>query len=87
MDGDDLAQRKQTHPMPRRDGEGPVVTFDALELAALLYGFLRGGIDATGGLGEGEGRGAHEDTISAFQLYTTKPSSILLLFAIVVLPI
>lgn len=45
--------------MPRRDGEGLVVTFDTLELAALLDGFLRGGIDAAGGLGEDEGRGAH----------------------------
>ena len=87
MNGDVFAKRKQTHPMPCRDGEGLVVTFNALELAALLDGLLRGGIDAAGGLGEGEGGGAHEDTISAFQLYTTKPSSILLLFAIVVLPI
>ena len=36
--------------MPCRDGEGLVVTFNALELAALLDGLLRGGIDATGGL-------------------------------------
>lgn len=40
--------------MPCRDGEGSVVTFDALELAALLDGLFRGGINATGGLGEGE---------------------------------
>jgi len=59
MDGDVLAQRKQTHPMPRRDGEGLVVTFDTLELAALLDGFLRGGIDTTGRLGEGEGGFTH----------------------------
>lgn len=87
MDGDVFAKRKQTHPVPCLDGESTVVTFDALELTALLDGLFGGGIDATGGLVEGEGRGAHEDTISAFQLYTTKPSSILLLFAIVVLPI
>ena len=36
--------------MPCRDGEGLVVTFNALELAALLDGLLRGGIDAAGGL-------------------------------------
>ena len=40
--------------MPRRDGEGLVVTFNPLELATLLDGLLRGGIDATGGLGEVE---------------------------------
>ena len=40
MDGDIFAERKQTHPVPCRDGEGPVVTFDAFELAALLDGFL-----------------------------------------------
>lgn len=45
--------------MPRRDGKGLVVTFDAFELAALLNGLLRGGIDAAGGLGEGEGGFAH----------------------------
>ena len=56
MDGDVLAQRKQTHPMPRLDGKGSVVTFYPLELAALLDCFLCCGIDATGGLGEGEGR-------------------------------
>lgn len=38
--------------MPCRDSEGSVVTFDALELATLLDGLLRGGIDATGGLGK-----------------------------------
>ena len=54
MDGDVLAKRKQAHPMPCRDGEGMVVTFNAFELAALLDGFLRGGIDATGGLTEVE---------------------------------
>ena len=52
MDGDVLAQRKQTHPMPCRDGEGSVVAFNPLELAALLDGLLRGSIDATGGVGE-----------------------------------
>lgn len=46
--------------MPRRDDEGTVVTFNALELAALLDSLLRGGIDATGGLGEIEGCGAHK---------------------------
>lgn len=45
--------------MPRRDGEGLVVTFDTLELAALLDGLLRGGIDTAGWLGEVEGGGAH----------------------------
>lgn len=45
--------------MPRRDGEGLVVTFYPLELAALLDGLLRGGIDTTGRLGEGEGRFTH----------------------------
>lgn len=73
--------------MPCRDSESVIVAYYLLKLAALLDGLFRGGIDATGRLGEGEGGGAHEDTISAFQLYTTKPSSILLLFAIVVLPI
>lgn len=59
MDGDVFAKRKQTHPVPYRDGKGLVVTFNALELAALLDGLLGGGIDATGGLGEVEGSGAH----------------------------
>lgn len=59
MDGDVLAQRKQTHPMPRRDGKGLVVTFNALELAALLDGLLRGGIDTAGWLGEVEGGFTH----------------------------
>lgn len=59
MDGDVFAKRKQTHPMPCRDGKGLVVTFNALELAALLDSLLRGGIDATGRLGEGKGGGAH----------------------------
>ncbi len=45
--------------MPRRDGKGLVVTFDALELAALLDGLLRGGIDATSRLSEVEGGGTH----------------------------
>ena len=45
--------------MPRRDDEGLVVTFDALELTALLDGLFGGGINATGGLGEGEGGGVH----------------------------
>ena len=73
--------------MPRRDGEGSVVTLNALELATLLDGLLRGGIDAPSRLSEVEGGFAHKDTITAFQLYTTKPKSILLLFAIVVLPL
>ena len=38
--------------MLRCDGEGLVVTFNALELATLPNGLLRGSIDATGGLGE-----------------------------------
>ena len=59
MDGDVLAKRKQTHPMPRRDGEGSVVTFYPLELAALLNGLLGSSIDATSGLGEVEGGGVH----------------------------
>ncbi len=45
--------------MSRRDGENPVVAFNPLELAALLYGFFRGGIDATGRLSEVEGGGTH----------------------------
>ena len=61
MEGDVLAQRKQTHPMPRRDGEGLVVAFDALELAALPDGLLRGSINAAGVLVEVEGGGAHLD--------------------------
>ena len=52
MNGDVLAERQQTHPKPRRDSEGSVVTFDVLELATLLDGLLRGCIDATSGLGE-----------------------------------
>lgn len=40
--------------MPRRDGEGLVVTLDTLELAAPFYGFFGGSIDAAGGLGEVE---------------------------------
>lgn len=59
MNGDVFAKRQQTNPMPRRDGESSVVTFNPLELAALLDGFLRGGIDATGRLGEVEGRFTH----------------------------
>lgn len=59
MDGDVFAKRKQTHPMPCRDGESSVVTFNALELAALLDGLLRGSIDATGGLGEVQCRQSH----------------------------
>lgn len=38
--------------MPCRDGEGTVVTFDALELAALLDGPRGGGKGPTGGLGK-----------------------------------
>lgn len=45
--------------MPCRDGEGSVVTFNALELTALLDGLLRGGINATGGLGEVQCRRSH----------------------------
>lgn len=52
IDDDVFAQRKQTHPVPCRDGEGLVVTFNPLELAALLDGLLRGGIDTTSGLGK-----------------------------------
>ena len=59
MEGDIFAEGKQTHPMPCRDGEGLVVAFNTLELAALPDGFLRGGIDATGGLGEVEGGFTH----------------------------
>jgi len=59
VDGDVLAQRQQTHPMPRRDGEGLVVTFNPFELAALLDGFLCSGIDPTGGLGESKDGSAH----------------------------
>lgn len=59
MDGDILAERQQTHPMPRRDGEGVVITFNPLELATLLDGLLRGGIYATGRLVEIEGGGTH----------------------------
>lgn len=62
MDGNVFAQRKQAHPMPCRDGEGLVVTFNALELAALLDGLLRGGIDPAGGLGEVEGGFTHDAT-------------------------
>ena len=64
MDGDILAKRKQTHPVSCRDGEGLVVTFDALELAALLDGLLRGGIDMTGGLGKVEGGFTHKESLS-----------------------
>ena len=46
--------------MPRRDGEGSVVTLNALELAASLYGLFGGGIDAAGGLGEVEGGFTHD---------------------------
>jgi hypothetical protein len=45
--------------MSRRDGKSLAITFNPLELAALLYGFLRGSIDATGGLGEIEDYGTH----------------------------
>lgn len=59
MDGNVLAKGKQTHPMPRRDGEGLVIAFDMLELAALLYCLFGGGIDAAGRLGEVEGCCVH----------------------------
>ena len=55
MDGNVLAKRKQTHSMPRRDGESLVVTFDMLELATPFYCLFGGGIDAAGSLGEIEG--------------------------------
>ena len=38
--------------MPCRDGEGLVVAFDTLELAAPLYGLLGDGIDTAGVLAE-----------------------------------
>lgn len=60
MDGDIFAKRKQTHPVPCLDGEGTVVTFDALKLATLLNGLLRDSIDAASGLGEGEGGFTHK---------------------------
>ena len=50
MDGNVLAERKQSHSMPRRDGKCLVVTFDMFELAAPLYGLFGGGIDAAGEL-------------------------------------
>ncbi len=76
MDGDVFAQRKQTHPMPCRDGEGLVVTFDALELATLLDCLLRGGIDATGGLGEIESGSTHNRIYSkAKTLYSVSALS------------
>lgn len=68
MDGDILAERQQTHPMPRRDGEGVVITFNPLELATLLDGLLRGGIDATRRLSEVEGGGTHIRLYSLFNL-------------------
>ena len=54
MNGDVLAERKQTHPMPHRDGEGLVIAFHMLELAAPFYGFFGDSIDAAGGLAEVE---------------------------------
>lgn len=62
MDGNVLAERKQTHSMSRRDGENPVVAFNPLELAALLNGLFRGGIDATSGLVEVESGFTHNAT-------------------------
>ena len=59
MDGDVLSQRKQTHPMPRRDGDGLVISFNPLELDALLKGLLRCSINAAGRLVEIEGEGAY----------------------------
>lgn len=55
--------------MPRSDGESSVITFNPLELAALLDGLLRGGIDATGGLSEVEGCGAHIAFSSIYNLW------------------
>lgn len=54
MNCDILAEGKQTHAMPRRDSEGLVVAFYPLKLATSFYGLFSGGIDATGGLDEGE---------------------------------
>ena len=56
--------------MPCRDGEGLVVAFNPLKLAALLDGLLGGGIDATGGLGEVEDGFTHNviPTLSPIQL-------------------
>ena len=45
--------------MPRRDNKGSIVAFNAFELATLLDGLLRGGIDATGGLVEVESGFTH----------------------------
>ena len=76
MDGDVLAEGQQTHPMPCHDGEGLVVTFNALELATLLDGLLGGGIDATGVLIEVEGGSAHNRIYSkAKTLYSVSALS------------
>ena len=60
MDGDILAERQQTHPMPRRDGEGLVVAFNTFELAAPFYGLVGGSIDAARVLVEVEGGFTHD---------------------------
>jgi hypothetical protein len=52
MDGNVLAERKQTHAMPRRDGKSLVIAFYPLELVTPLYGLFGGGIDTAGVLTE-----------------------------------
>lgn len=59
MDGNVLAKGKQTHPMPRRDGEDLVVALDTLKLATPLYGLFCGSIDAAGVLAEVESGFTH----------------------------
>lgn len=59
MYSDVLAKRKQTHPLPRRDGESSVVAFDTLELAASFYCLLGGSIDTSGVLAEVESGFTH----------------------------
>ena len=59
MDSDVLAERQQTHSMPRCDGEGTVVTFNPLELAASFYCLLGGSIDTSGVLAEVESGFTH----------------------------
>ena len=62
MNCDVFAKWQQAHAVPRRDGEGLVVAFNPLELAAPLYGLFGGGIDAAGGLAEVEGGFTHSWT-------------------------
>ena len=64
MDGNVLAERKQTHSMPRCDGEGLIIAFDAFELAAPFYSLLGGSIDAAGRLAEVEGGFVHDVSLS-----------------------